>query len=264
LAALKYFLEEIAGKDKVSLLVFAQDTILLNNILRREEEENYFRAGQVNVLKRIDLYNKLYRELYKANVNVAKDLGVAKSSDYKKFVRFIPGVISTKIGGKIYTWRGDNIHEIISGVIAVNIYKELIEKAGATRKISLVVDTTHGINYLVSAFIEGLTIGAIIYALHRMSEGSELEELTIYHYNSDPIKRTKYTPSLKLHLLHEIPLAENYRINIAPLTSFIEGRVMLERLDGLVSKLRDFWSIDGDTWLKALVTLLLFARGIIT
>ncbi len=254
--ALKYFLHKEVG-IKPGLLAFSQDTILLSRLLENPE---FFEKSQN--IKRRDILNSLYKELYYAKEELAKELEMKDYEEYKKFVVFVPGVISTAKGADVLTWRGEHIYDVISGIIVAGIYKKFVEESNDARRIAILMDTTHGINYLVTAFSQGVVLASLIYALYRLAINNRLEDLVIYHYNSDPLAKESEEPLLKLHLLRKISVVKNNRISLYQLFSIIENSVKVEGLNNLSGKMYVFWKeIDKSKWRKILETLLLFIRG---
>ncbi len=242
------------GVRNVKPLIFVQDTILLPRIVRE-------RASYANrECKRRDLENELYSELYKSNQDAANELGVSSPNGYKSIVRFVPGVISYVDGPNIFTWRREHVYDLLKGIIALHLYEELKKVKGS--RVAIVLDTTHGINYFAVALKEATLVASELYALSRGI--SSLEELTIYHYNSDPVSKAEGTarePSLKLHLLGRIPIVRSHKLSFPYTSLLLESTTSIDGMRGLKGKLKNFWA--KTRWDKVLEALLLFSRGLL-
>lgn len=272
--AIKRILEKIGIENsKIKILIFAQDTILLNTIIENENEnknknENW-NEYKNKEKKRKDLEEvlrvKLHNELYDKNTDVANEFEGSGLKDYFNLVKFVPGVISSARGAELYTWRGERVYDVMLGSIALYTYMELMKFDNA-RKIAIIVDTTHGINYFVTALKEGVSIAASLYAFFRATnlKDNGLKDLVIYHYNSDPVMKPvmkdegEYTPSLKLHLLSETPIVKNGNLNPNAIFSHIETQVLIKD----VKVFEDLW--ENIDWRKVIDTLLLFSKGVLS
>jgi len=116
----------------------------------------------------------------------------------------------------LVTWRGGNeFYDVLRGALVYNILSAL--KKSYHKRIAIFVDTSHGINYFVTALKEAVPLAATLYLIHRVANGEPVERLDICSYNSDPDlapsrecqsqtgaqkEKTEQTdvPSLKIHL----------------------------------------------------------------
>lgn len=259
--AIARILEKIGIENsKIKILIFAQDTILLNTMI---DEWKQYSTSKVKTRK--DLEKDLGKELYEQNIEVARELGVNDSEDYLKLVKFVPGVISSARGAELYTWRGEHIYDVMLGSIALYTYMKLRE-FGNARRVAMVLDTTHGINYFVTALKEGVSIGASLYAFSRATDllDTGLDELVIYHYNSDPVMKDECAdiPSLKLHLLNETPIVKSGNLNPNAIFSHVETQVLIRGVEVFENQLSRLWgSVD---WGNVIETLLLFSKGVLS
>jgi CRISPR-associated protein Csx1 len=228
----------------VKSLIFVQDTILIDDIIRNWSEYDNEQFSR-NILKR-----KLYKYLYDSNPDVAREFNVNSHEKYKDIAIFIPGVITCVNGGKLYTWRGEHIYDIAKGIIVLEVYEKLKNLGGC--RIAIIVDTTHGINYLPILLKEATLVAAELFALENILS---IDELTVYHYNSDPLhRRIEGKPSLKIHLLDELHIARNGELYIPRLTS------LLMEVEDRRHLLETFWSeID---WRELLDASIFYSRGL--
>ena len=263
IAALKCFIDNLRSNSsapRTELLIFVPDTILLNEAVRGN-----YKSSWNEVKRREELYEKLYRALYRSKTGVAKELGVNDWREYQRFVKFVPGVLSARDDSKIYTWRGKEAYDVITGVVALHTYDKLNSLADAKR-VMIIADTSHGINYLVTSFIEGIGIGATLYAFNRVIEEKELEELAICQYNSDPILKSTGIPSLKLHLLSKTYVVRDSKISLSRLSSIVEDSLRMTGLKNLVKRMNKLWELKTNsekTWEEGLCSLQLFLRGVL-
>jgi len=260
-AAIRELLRKIGiSNENIEMLIFYQDTILIDYI------EDMFDLGKQKEIERSKIKEKLLRKLYEEVRNVIKELGVKDHKDYEKFVRFVPGVITRVECGYIYSWRYEHCYDLLLGAITLYTYEKLNEIPKEARKIAILLDTTHGINYFVTALKEGVLRASMLYAFNRFIESVDtdksLEEFTIYHYNSDPLSRSaRTTPSLKIHMLDKIAIVKNGRVLLNTLFTEIEEHVQRECLKAIESELSIYWS--GVEWDKIIKTLILFSRGLL-
>jgi CRISPR/Cas system-associated protein Csx1 len=268
-ASIKDWLKKLnINEDKLTLLIFVQDTILLNHIKSNEGE--YFGKEGKNY-KRGELKDKLLLRLYDQKQKAAWELNVKKKEDYDKIVRFVPGVITSKEGAYLYTWRYERSYDLLLAGIILFTYEKLkeIRKHKNFKSLAILMDTTHGINYFVAALKEGILKATTLYVLDDLAEKgfdsynfSRLEEIIVYHYNSDPLSpKSKGVPSLKLHLLGETAIVRDGSPIFNSLFSIVEEHVSREGLEGLSDQLNMWWGrID---WKKVVEALLLFSRGLL-
>lgn len=263
----KIIKDKISSDLPIKKLVFALDTLLLLNIdlVKKMCERN-------DCISRKDLFKRIYKLLYKEE-DLKKDFDIRKEYQYQDFVRFIPGIISTKAistkyGECVITWRCEPIYEILCGAIALNIYEKLKEMGKKSNKIAIIADTTHGINYAVTAFMKSLILGSNLYALETLfTSDNSLEELIILHYNSDPIDFDG--ASAQLHILQKIPIVKKVNnkitVDISPLRSYIENIFSLEQsIKKISNKLHSRWKdIDKKEWKKAFLCTLTLTRGLL-
>jgi CRISPR/Cas system-associated protein Csx1 len=253
-------------KNKLSLLIFAQDTIFLSRII--ENGGKYF--DKIKTISRYELKTEFLQELYEQNMKVARELGVLESAEYDKHVRFVPGVITIARGTYLYTWRYERCYDLLLAGIILHAYEKIeeIRKNKSVGKIAILIDSTHGINYFVTALKEGILKATALYALGTSAEEFDdgavegLKEITVYHYNSDPIGlETNGTPSLKLHLLDKNAIVKGGKPLLNSLFSVVEDQVSREGLEELSGQLNTWWR-DVD-WKKVVEALLLFSRGLL-
>ncbi|MGC9106637.1 MAG: hypothetical protein ACP5IE_00380 [Infirmifilum sp.] len=271
--ALRDLLQKKANvsEDKLSLLIFAQDTIFLSHIVgKRENLQNYFTEGG-KIISRSELKEELLKELYQQNYNVAKELGVQRVADYDKYVRFVPGVFTSVDGAYLYTWRYERCYDLLLAGIILYTYEKIeeIRKSKSAGRIAILIDSTHGINYFVTALKEGILKATVLYALGTSAEEFNddgavkgLKEITVYHYNSDPIGfKLEGIPSLKIHLLDENAILKGGKPLLNSLFSAVEDHVSREGLEELSDQLNTWWK-DVD-WEKVVEALLLFSKGLL-
>jgi len=225
-------------------LIFVQDTILLDDIIRDWSEYDH------KQFSRNDLKSRLYKYLYNSNPDAAKEFNVNSPEQYKDIAIFIPGVITYAEGGKLYTWRGERTHDVARGIMALEVYEKLRNLGG--HRIAIILDTTHGINYLPLLLKEATLIAAELFTLENIAD---IDELTIYHYNSDPLHhRVEGRPSLKIHLLDELHIARSGELYIPRLTS------LLMEVEDKGNLLETFWrEID---WRRLLDASIFYSRGL--
>jgi CRISPR/Cas system-associated protein Csx1 len=266
--ALKNLLEKKVNidKNKLSLLIFAQDTIFLSHII--ENRGKYF--DKIKTISRRELKTGFLQELYEQNKKVARELDVLKSAEYDKHVRFVPGVITIASGPYLYTWRYERCYDLLLAGIILHAYEKIeeIQKNKSVGEIAILIDSTHGINYFVTALKEGILKATALYALGTSAEEFDdgavkgLKEITVYHYNSDPIGlETNGIPSLKLHLLDKNAIVKGGKPLLISLFSVVEDQVSREGLEELSYQLNTWWR-DVD-WKKVVEALLLFSRGLL-
>lgn len=254
-AAIEEVFRRYLGVERVELLVFVQDTILLQKII---ENWNLYRN---KILRREELENILLNALYDSKIEVARELGAKSSEAYRDIVRFVPGVISHVRGACLYTWRGERAYDVLRGTITLHTYvklEELHSKLGKeASEIAVILDTTHGINYFASALKDGTLAATELFALKNVSN---IRAVTVYHYNSDPMppEAREEVPSLKLHLLDKINIVKDgklYTSYLAPLLREVE--VVHKEGRGL----ENFWR-EGD-WNRILAPLSFYPRGLL-
>ncbi len=257
------------SQAKINLIIFCQDTILIDYIIksifgRSERDKEKKRSN----LKRSNLKKRLLQELYYQNPDVAKELDVNKFSTYKNFVRFVPGVITSVRGSYLYTLRTNSCYDLLVGSIILYTFEKLKEFPRDARRIAILIDTTHGINYFATALKEGVLKAVALYAFNRFTDSltngdsKALEELIVYHYNSDPLTpESQGTPSLKVHLLDKISIVKGEQILLNSILATIEEQMVREGLETLSVKLSQIW---GDIkWKSVLWPLLLLTRGLL-
>jgi len=270
-AAIRDVLRKIGiSNENIEMLIFYQDTILIDYI------EEMFDLGKQKEIEKSEIKEKLLGRLYEEVRDVIKELGVKDHKDYERFVRFVPGVITRVEGGYIYSWRYEHCYDLLLGAITLYTYEKLNEIPKEARKIAILLDTTHGINYFVTALKEGVLRASMLYAFNRFIESVDtdkstdksLEEFTIYHYNSDPIsepdsnsKSVKCTPSLKIHMLDKIAIVKNGRVLLNTLFTEIEEHVRREDPRAIENELSIYWG--GVEWDKIINALILFSRGLL-
>jgi len=249
--------------DKIDLLIFCQDTVLIDRVKKRIER---FIEGRE--WKRSELKGELLSELYEQKPDVARELDVRNHNDYERFVRFVPGVITSVEGAYLYTWRSERCYDLLLGSIILHTYKKLKEISESARRMAILIDTTHGVNYFVTALKEGVLKAVTLYAFDKLVESigsgnpEALEELSVYHYNSDPLtSESEGTPSLKIHLLDETSIVKNKYFMPSNVLAAIEGYVAREGLSKLSDRLNKLWG--GVEWKKVLEALLLLSRGLL-
>lgn len=135
--------------DRVKVLIFCQDIIFIDRV------KEIFNELNGKEIKRSEFIENLFSELYRKNPSVAEELDVKEHRDYKKFVRFVPGVMTKVEGNYLYTWRGEHCYDLLLGGIILYTYKELRSMTRNAERIAILLDTTHGINYFVTALKEG-------------------------------------------------------------------------------------------------------------
>jgi len=270
--AIKDLLQRKIGipKEKIDLLIFCQDTILIDNIEKIMKKKPKW--------TRKDLQKDLLSELYKQTseegrnkIPITKELNIWKPEDYEKFVKFVPGVITRVEGSCLYTWRTEHCYDLLLGGIILYTYDKLRNIQDHPERIVILLDTTHGINYFATALKEGVLRAAALYAFDRFIESinyntvKKLKELVVYHYNSDPLSKSEDTPSLKpslkIHMLDKVCITEDDKILLNRVFAGIEEQVSREGLEGLGKRLGDFWK--GVEWEKITEALLLLSRGIL-
>jgi CRISPR/Cas system-associated protein Csx1 len=104
----------------------------------------------------------------------------------------VPALLTSMRGGQLYTFVGGE--EALNAALAIvvkSVYQKLKELRG--EKVDILLDTTHGLNYLVPYVVEGVYLAASLYYL-TLEKG----EVTVWRYNSDPIEEGVETA--KLHL----------------------------------------------------------------
>ena len=271
-AAMRNLLKEKVGisEDKLSLLIFSQDTILLERII--SEREDYFPSGgNVKTRKRNELYKELFQILYDSKKEAAHELDVQKREDYSRIVRFVPGVITGREGAYLFTWRYIRVYDLLLAGVILFMYDKLlkIHQEHNVKSLAILMDTTHGINYFVTALREGVLKATALYAFNTLGEGGlesnstrTLDEVIIYHYNSDPRGPVENgTPSLKLHLLDEVAVVRRGKPLFNGLYSTIEERVSREGLNKLHNQLSGWWR--DIEWEKVLESLLFLSKGLL-
>ncbi len=253
------------SRKRIGLLIFCQDTILIDYVGKKGFWTNLLKAKE---LRRSDLKKYMISKLYDQKREVAEELGVKEAKDYESFVRFVPGVITRVKEAYLYTWRSEQCYDLLLGSIILHTYKKLKQVPRDTTKIAILLDTTHGINYFVTALKEGVLRATTLYAFNRFVENinnghiKALEKLIVYHYNSDPLSpESEGTPSLKIHLLDKIAIVKNKQILLNNIFATIEERISREGLNGLSKRLGEVW--ESVEWRKVLESLLLFSRGLL-
>lgn len=194
-------------RDKIDLMIFIQDTILLRQESSGSRLERYLKTLEI---ERGELKKELYDILRTySGKKVVSELEEVSNKKFNKIIRFAPGVISSFTHkGILYTWYYKGVYNLIRNFVALHVYMKLLEFDN-TQKLAVIVDTTHGINYFAIAVRDGVTVATALYATRRIFDEKPLEELVIYHYNSDPFfllgEKSIYrvTPSLKIHLLNK-------------------------------------------------------------
>jgi len=259
--AIRDILKDKLNIDNLDLLIFVQDTLLLDRII--QYEDRYFNKAFL----RCELEESLLYELYNSNKEVAEELGVREAKDYEKLTMFVPGVIVTKSGAYVYSWRGERVYNILKGLIIFYIYRKLKSIPESVRRIAILLDTTHGINYFVTALKEGVSIGATLYAFDRLIDtiirnGFQLNEIVVYHYNSDPIRPSEADEySLKIHLLEKIPIMKQGKINFTRILTIIKEPLSIMGYADLRNWFDNMWR--NVEWDKIIQALALFSKGLL-
>lgn len=262
--------KKIGMSNKIGLLIFCQDTILIDYLkeLIMKNSKNTSTSCKGFKFKRCELKDKLLSELFNQNEKIARELNVRDCKDYEKLVRFVPGVITSVEYSYLYTWRGEHSYDLLLGGITLYTYKKLKELSRDAKKIAVLVDTTHGINYFVTALMEGVLIAAALYALDRLvnscgsSDNNTLHELTVYHYNSDPLLSDSVgNPSLKVHLLNKINVVKDKEVLLDNIFATINEKVSREGIDMLSDWLNMNW--EGVEWRRVIGSLLLISKGLL-
>ncbi len=260
-AAIRDLLEKKLGVRNLDLLVFVQDTILMRKVIG--SEHLYFDKEY----SRHELERDLFAELYSSNEEVARELDIYEAENYSKFVKFVPGVIAARKINIRYSWREKYIYDVLKEFIVFYTYKKLISTAENAKRVAVLLDTTHGINYFVTALSDGVLVATTLYALNRfvnkfINNKPQLDELIIYHYNSDPIYPSRRDEhSLTIHLLSRIPVVKKGKISLARIRSVIEEPVSIEGFKTLTNKLSCVWR--DINWKRIIWTLQCFSRGLI-
>ena len=249
-AAIKEILERKLNVKNIELLIFVQDTILLDEI---RKNSSMYRGKDFS---RKSLKDKLFVALYNSNITVARELGVNDPNAYRNIVRFVPGTLSYVEGLRLYTWRGKRIYDVLRGILMLYIYSKLKE-LGDPERIAIVLDTTHGINYFVLALKEATMLATELFVLDNIPK---IKVLDIYHYNSDPITpdSREGKPSLKLHLLDKIRIIKDNKLYTSYITSILRES---EAIYGKNGALNNFWR--GTNWVTILDTLSLYSKGLL-
>jgi len=249
------------SNENIGMLIFCQDTILIDYI-----KEIISDTVQQKEIERGEIKEKLLYKLYEeGRQGVNRDIGIRDYRAYERLVRFVPGVITRVEGSYMYSWRYEHCYDLLLGSIILYTYKRLNEIPKDAKKIAILLDTTHGINYFVTALKEGVLRASMLYALSRVIESSDdksLEQCTIYHYNSDPISEPpKGTPSLKIHMLDKIAVVKNGKVLLNTLFAEAEEHVLREGLKVMENELNNYWK--DVEWGKILGALILFSRGLL-
>ncbi|MGB9704002.1 MAG: hypothetical protein ACPL3C_01015 [Pyrobaculum sp.] len=112
----------------------------------------------------------------------------------------VPALLTSMRGGRLYTFVGGE--EALNAALAIvvkSVYQKLKELRG--ERVVILLDTTHGLNYMVPYVVEGVDLAASLYYL-TLEKG----EVTVWRYNSDPIEEGVETA--KLHLVDVTELTE--------------------------------------------------------
>lgn len=230
--ALKKVLEKVLRP--VCIKIFILDTLYLDRLLK---------SGVVQSLKRAEIVREVRGMIGKGGESEDE------VEEFREHMSVMPGVISYRDGADIYTWRGGEFYDVLVGGLTLEIL-DVLEKNKVEK---VVVDTTHGINYSITALVEAARLASAIYLL----KGGDVE---ILHYNADPVVGRWATGpaelSLKIHLISQERLrglGSNY------LALVVEN--LATSLQKASDMLNTFWKLDRDAWKKALAATLLLFRG---
>jgi len=178
-------------------------------------------------------------------------------------IELVPGVITRVDGAYLITWRAEHCYDLLLGGVILLTFKRLREASRGARRVAVLVDTTHGVNYFAEALKDGVLRAAALYAMDRLADGpgdTDLEELVVYHYNSDPLSpESQGTPSLKIHLLDKVAVVRGGRALLNGVFAAVEERALRDGRRQLANRLREFWG--GADWEGVVDAALLLSRG---
>jgi len=291
----------VQGVSK-ELYTFIQDTIIVN-LVKPQNKEKPVKQEIIEQIKAllncndnnciidenlIDTLLKLEGKTSEAQKTIDRLKELRKEAK----IHFVPGVITRWIEEVLVTWRGGNqFYDVLKGTLAYYILSALKEKS-SHRNIAIFVDTSHGINYFVTALKEAVPLAATLYLIHRIADGEPVEKLDICSYNSDPYptpsrecqsqkggdaqkdkaeQADKETPSLKIHLVERFEMVYTHKsetetytsINLYPVRSLVEDLFLTMGLKGIVNYLNQKWAIDEDKWMRITASVVLFLRGVL-
>ncbi len=178
----------------------------------RQFEEICLRALERGAKEWVDEKRNSNKSVYMYVEEVFKEV-----IEEKKF-SFIPVAFSSFHERKdkpctLYTFRLNAPLDVCEFFIAYDVYKLL--KRGMLNEVGVIIDTTHGINYLTIGFLRGVHLGILLYIIDLLSNGKDDFRVHILHYNSDPVHPfpREGIPSVQLRIVRdEVLTKETFKV----------------------------------------------------
>ncbi|MCC6004286.1 MAG: hypothetical protein LM590_08080 [Thermofilum sp.] len=258
-------LKNMLKSKKTEIIVFVQDTLLLNAVKERSLSQERIWSSSQGTKKRRELFALIMR--YLRGVEAYKELvGEGRKEDY--FV-ILPGMASYSELGYLFNWRGNDCYDFIVGGMLAHALKRL--RQAQENRVAVFFDTSHGVNYFALALKEAIPLACSLHTIGKaLSEYSDYN-LHLYHYNSQPlIEEPSGKPSIALELVSSIEMKfqrreGSYRNNgvfFDILRMKVENTVSARGFENTCKSLmkRVQWI---SSWDKILASGLLFMRGIL-
>lgn len=274
---------------KAGLMIFCQDTLLLNiikNTDKKEQEKIINDIWSKDTIKRKDLYiSKILHYLRgsKAFEEISSKMCGEESGGGKRYPQEedwcipLPGVASYKEYFRLFVWRGDRYYEYVLGGMLIHALRKLLKTQGES--IAVLVDTSHGVNYFAIALREAIPLACSLWVLKKAFSDAERIDLHLYHYNAQPVIKPLYsfTATTPVSTAIEIVSFDRMGFQTSPPRSIgqhfeylrerVESILMNWSFDEALSSLKSrvpWLEKDGQsTWEKIVASTLLFVRGVL-
>jgi CRISPR-associated protein Csx1 len=265
---------KICGEENVKPVIILPYSLILNDEKFRKELEknNSSELGSKDLEKRLKQWikeqaNKDYDLLLNNLINNAEFIYIVGPLTYYKTSNksfSMPEPPDEQITGtesKIHFRNNEEILNVIETMIIKGLYEILMRSnSNKYNEIEIVVDVTHGLNFYIPSFINGVKIATSLLVMSKIIRKEEIKKISISIYGSSPVSKepivNSENVSASIYNLGDIIIAkkeDNIMENLS--FSLLQSEIMNELLTStnykaLIKKYRtiSYFSIGVIPW----------------